>query len=332
MTTSDLVGHPTSLAALPEALDLEGMSQRLSLILDGTSELHVTAARLIGLSPGLRGVVEYETVGRDGPGPVLIGKIYNEPVRAYRTHTMLEALHALSSAGLECGVPRPLALLPDLGMSLYEESRGCPLDRLEGEELWQGVCGAAHWLANFHGSAVPVERRFDLDTEMGKLATWAELVAQLEPDVAPMVGKLLERLGSLRERIRLSSSIPIHKDFHYHHVLVEDGRVVVIDLDEARAGDPACDVAHFGANLRLLAFRHHMPYDDLAGLESAFVDRYASRTGYERDLRHLFFYLYTCLKIAKQLVRGRGPVPAPTGQELSRQLKFILEEGLSYPF
>ena len=38
-------------------------------------------------------------------------------------------------------------------------------------------------------------------------------------------------------------AVPIHKDLHPGHVLVGDD-VYVIDLDEARNGDPTFDVAH----------------------------------------------------------------------------------------
>ena len=47
---------------------------------------------------------------------------------------------------------------------------------------------------------------------------------------------------------------PIHKDFHYGHIVV-DGGLKVIDFDEMRLGDPNFDLAHFCANLHLLAYR-----------------------------------------------------------------------------
>jgi hypothetical protein len=104
--------------------------------------------------------------------------------------------------------------------------------------------------------------------------------------------------------------------------------VVVIDLDEMRAGDPAFDIAHFGANLRLLALREQMPGAELALLESAFLAGYNSLLPYEPDLRHEFFHVYSCIKIAKQLVGGRGPAPVPTAAERSSQVDLILAEGL----
>ena len=124
------------------------------------------------------------------------------------------------------------------------------------------------------------------------------------------------------------ASSPVHKDFHYGHTLFDGGRLVVIDLDEARWGDPAFDVAHYLANLRLLAVREGMACAERDRLQSAFLDTYASQTGYRPDARHHFFHAYTCVKIAKQLARGRGPAPAPVGAERDRQVERILQKGL----
>ena len=96
----------------------------------------------------------------------------------------------------------------------------------------------------------------------------------------------------------------------------------------AGPGDPALDVAHFAANLRLLALREESPPREQARLESAFLDTYGAATGYQPDGRLDFFRAYTCLKIAKQLVTGMGPRPVPDGDDRWRQLDYILGEGL----
>ena len=322
-----MTAHPSA-EALPEVLDTEAITGRLAGIVDGETPLRVVAANVLGRATGPRIVLAYRTVGPDGGGPTLIGKIYADRERARRLHSLLAELHALDLAGQECGVPRPIAYIPELGMAIYVAAGGRTLDQLDGRERMEGVVSAAHWLAAMHSSGLGLDRRFDLAVESGNLSEWAQIVARQHPPLAEATAHLLERLNWLAQRIELSTTVPIHKDFQYRHIFVDHGRVVVIDLDEARTGDPAFDVAHFGANLRLLALREGMTDDQLGLLESAFLDAYASRTGYRPDLRHEFFHAYTCLKIAKQLVRGRGPAPVPTGAELSRQLELILGEGM----
>jgi hypothetical protein len=328
MTAPSRLGRSSTPGVSTEMLDTTAMSRRLAGFLNGGPHLRLVEAKVLGRATGPRVVVAYQTVGPEGSGPVLIGKVYADRERARRLHALLVELHALELAGHECGVTRPIALISELGMSVYVAARGRTLDQLEGAERSEGVVAAAHWLAAMHGSGIGLDRRFDLAVEMRNLTEWAQHVAYQHPSFAKETALLLSRLGSCAQRIQVSNTVPIHKDFQYRHVLADDGRVTVIDLDEARVGDPAFDVAHFGANLRLLAIREGAAHQERAGLESVFQESYVSRTGYRPDLRHNFFRAYACLKIAKQLVRGRGPEPVPTGLEMSRQLDLILGEGL----
>jgi aminoglycoside phosphotransferase (APT) family kinase protein len=326
MSASNQLHSPFGLEVLHEVLDTDTMSRRLAPFLEQGAQFRVVAARVVGPAAEGRVVVAYQTV--DGQAPSLFGKVYADPERAGRLNALLEELHALDAAGHRCGVPRPLAHLPEFGMAVFAAARGRSLDQLDGTERRQGMVAAGRWLASIHSSTIGLDRRLDLAKETHNVGEWAQLVADCHPAGAPTAERLLKRIRSLAAQIKVSTRFPIHKDFHYQHVLFDQGRVVVIDLDEMRAGDPAVDIAHFGANLRLLALREHMAGDDLPRLESAFLAGYNSLLPYEADLRHQFFHVYSCVKIAKQLVRGRGPAPVPTGVERSRQLDFILAEGL----
>jgi hypothetical protein len=327
MTASGQLREIAGLAALPAALDAGFMSKRLTPFF-GDNGMHVSAARLLGGKWGERAVVAYDTVTSEGSGPVLIGKVYCDQDRARRVLDLLERLYRTDFAGDDYRVPQPLALLAELGMVLYAAAPGLPLDGVEGKERTDCVVAAARWLVRLHECRVDLHRRLDLSAEIRSLAAWAQLVVTERPIAAQPTGRLVERLRLLADCIDLQARVAIHKDFHYQHTLFDGRRVTVIDLDEARAGDPAFDVAHFAANLRLLALRERTRKDELLRLEGEFIDGYASCTGYEIDARHEFFFAYTCLKIAKQLVTGRGPLPVPTGTEKGRQVDLILREGL----
>jgi len=316
----------SDLEMLSDVLDTATMSRRLAPFLDWTAGLRVASARVVVRSQNKRAVIAYRTAGPQEEGPFLIAKVYADPQRAERVHSVLEQLHARSVAGHACGVPRPVAHLPELGMSVYEAAQGCTIDRLSTGERGQAMAAAGRWLSALHESDIEVVRRFDLARETSKLATWGELVANRHPAAAETTARLLERLDSLASRVQVSSRTPIHKDFHYQHVLIEGGRARVIDLDEVRMGDPAFDIAHFRVNLRLLALREAMSSDELAHLDRAFMDGYGTRR--ESDSGDELFRVYTCLKLAWQLVQGKGPAPVPTGPERSRQLELVLEEGL----
>lgn len=310
----------------PGALDPELVTRRLAPFLGGGARDRVVAAEVVAIAPGRRAVIAYRTAGdADRARPSLIGKTYVDPVRAPRLLRLLEDLSAL-----DIGAPRPVAHLPELRMAVFGASSGRPIDRLSGAQRVTGVVMAAHWLSTLHAAPLRLDRRLDPAAETRRLDGWARIVADRDRAAAAAAALLAARLTALSSGIRPSDRSPIHKDFHHQHALVEPGRVVVIDLDEVRAGDPAVDVAHFAANLRLLAMRQGITSGEPANLESAFVEAYVARTGYERDARHRWFGAYTCLKIARQLVCGRGPAPVPAGAELERQVGLILEEGLRW--
>lgn len=314
-----VLGGPSLSRGAAEALDRELMTRLLAPHLG----VRVVGARVLAIAPGRRAVVAYDTAGPGGPGPRLIAKVYADPRRAGRMHEVLMRLEALAIPA-----PRPVAHLPELGISVFTAVEGRTLDRLDAAGRRAGVAAAAGWLARVHACRIVLDRRLDLDRERTAVRTWAGQVAARHPAAAAAAERLLMRLEHGARTLRPSTAAPIHKDFHHQHCLVDRGRLVVIDLDEMRAGDPAVDVAHFAANLRLLELREGGRGGGPGALETAFLDAHVARTGSRPGVVHRWFHAYTCLKIAGQLVRGRGPVPVPEGRDLERQLALILDEGM----
>jgi hypothetical protein len=96
-----------------------------------------------------------------------------------------------------------------------------------------------------------------------------------------------------------------------------------------RLGDANFDLAHFCAYLTLLVYRKSRSLEAYSDLESAFLGAYAERTGWVPDERFIYFYVYSCLKIASQLCAGSGLHPRPRGQERRDQVRCILKQGLA---
>ena len=82
--------------------------------------------------------------------------------------------------------------------------------------------------------------------------------------------------------------------------LLMDDSVWVIDLDEARQGERAFDLAHFCAYLELQG-------DHGGDGREAFLDEYARLTGWVDDGSLAQYGAYTWLKIAKQSALRSGP-------------------------
>ena len=318
--------YPAGAPIGAEVLDARALTALLAPRLG--AGFRVVAVTPVAHAPGKRWVAVCHTKDAGGDGPDLIVKLYSDPTRAARSHDVLERLYAQRRAGWS--VPRPIALLPAQGLSVHEAARGRSLDELVEPARTEALAASARWLAVLHGMAFDFQRRVNMESEIRKIGEWANLVSAQQPEVGARATQLGEALLSRTATFESVADATIHKDFQYRHVLFDDGDATVIDFDEVRLGDPAFDVAHFGANLHLLCIREQLADAEAARLAAVFLIEYSAAAGDRAGRNYDFCYAYTCLKIAKQLVRGRGPLPAPQREDLARQVRLMLEEGLRW--
>lgn len=279
--------------------------------------LHVDSAEHVSTAARRRSVIRYTIRGLYPDHPdrsvQIRAKVFTEPRRARLLHQHLTALHEGPFRHGPLSVPTPLGLLENRRLVLYRSFDGVPLDLLTktnaddsadatNAAVVHGVRQAARWLARLHGADLRLPRTFSLDQETGSTAQWASTVGQRHPAVAARARWVADRWVHVARSAELGSDVPIHKDFHPGHVLVGDG-VCVVDLDEARQGDPAFDLAHFGAYLELTAGNG----STAGSLGRVFLDEYVALTGWVDKGTYAAFGAYTWLKIAKQHAVGSGP-------------------------
>ena len=339
MTSTSVGNHPgeflaTGLPILQVALNVGRMSANLGPLLaplaQSASRPTVTYAKLLAYKQGNRGTVRYEVDGIGDARTVVLGKLYPQLVQAQRVEGVLQALWGEVFAGTDgLGVPRPLGCVPELSMLVYMPVEGEPLDEvLSGGGGARAIELTAAWLRALHDARLPLDRRLHVSTELVNVEAWAALVGQAYPDEAARAARLAGALRVAATRSRFRTDTPIHKDFHYKHVII-DGGLRVIDFDEVRLGDPLYDVAHFCAHLRLLGVRTSGDPAGFAGLERSFLRAYDGGQA-ARDERFSWFATYTCLKIAKQLCTVRGVRPRPDGEERHHQVRVMLDQARAY--
>ena len=269
---------------------------------------------------GRRALLRYET---EGAGAIY-AKAFPDREQARRTHAQMERVAAaIDRDGLT--VPRPLGFVAELALVLYEPLRGPSLDELVGTDAMAGALAAAgRWVTALHHADIVLDRALDLEHEAVNAGTWGARVVGAWPDLAPLAARLAATVAdSVPEPA--PTTVPIHKDFHYQHVIVGD-RLGVVDLDEARMGDRLFDVGHFLANLELLAHRTGANDDERDQWRTAFADSCGVVAGDDERLR--WYSAYTCLKLAKQLAAGTGPRPRPSGDERYGQVAWVLDHGV----
>jgi aminoglycoside phosphotransferase (APT) family kinase protein len=153
-----------------------------------------------------------------------------------------------------------------------------------------------------HSSGVDLPRTFDLEKEVTTTRQWAETIDRFDPGLGRKAMRLASRWADAVLPVDETAQVPLHKDFHPGHVIV-GGNVYAIDLDEARYGEPALDVAHFCAYLSGPGRQPQQP----SWLPDAFLEAYAESTGWTDPGSFAGYSAYSWLKIAKQLAMGTGP-------------------------
>jgi Ser/Thr protein kinase RdoA (MazF antagonist) len=178
-----------------------------------------------------------------------------------------------------------------------------------------------------HTHQIPLEKKFKVENEVDNIRDWAALISKKYPAETRAANHIADYLVQRTAELDFSVHVAIHKDFHYEHILM-DGGLKVFDFDEMRLGDPNFDLAHFCANFYLLAYRNNEHTAQFTDLQNHFLNAYSRETGWQWDEKFLFFYIYSCLKIAKQLCKLRGPRPWPEGDEQQAQVWLMIEQGL----
>jgi len=327
--------------ALWRALNAEIMNIDLSPILNNvicsdTSSRIVHRAKLLAYKPGKRGVIRYDLDQIECQKYFSVyGKLYPQPYLCERTYKVMRTLYdEVFCDTTELGVPRPLGFIPDLSMLIFIPAEGKLLGdymakrSLDGDEVIHALELAGQWLAQLHTHQFPLEKEFKVENEVDNIREWAESISKKYPDERKAANHIADYLVQKTTELDFSVHVPIHKDFHYEHILM-DGGLKVFDFDEMRLGDPNFDLAHFCANFYLLAYRNQEHTAQFTDLQNRFLDAYSGETGWQWDEKFLFFYIYSCLKIAKQLCKLRGPRPWPEGEEQQAQVWLMLEQGLT---
>jgi aminoglycoside phosphotransferase (APT) family kinase protein len=149
-------------------------------------------------------------------------------------------------------VPAVLGRSEPYRMLWLEAIEGRQLGELRGTELTQGLEWFGAALATLHGlpaaGLAPFAR-----LELPRLRVAAEVIGRARPELAGMAARLAEHLAATRPPE--GEAVHLHGDVHPRNVLVDQGRLALIDLDQAGAGQPAADLgsvlARIGQDLEL---------------------------------------------------------------------------------
>lgn len=242
--------------------------------------LELRRAELLRHKPGRRALVGYTLSWPEGVLRVL-GK-----VRAKGTDTKTHALQtALWRRGFDDGsrdglsVAEPLGVLEPFHMTLQRAVPGVNLEtRLhpDAAPLMRRVAEAA---CKLHQTPLPLSRCHTVHDELAILRRQLGVVRDAQPHYGARLSRVLAACEGVAEGLSDAPPATLHRDLYPEQLLVDGGRLYLLDLDLCARGDPALDIGNFAAHLREHALRVWGDADALSGLERALTEHYCALTG-----------------------------------------------------
>jgi aminoglycoside/choline kinase family phosphotransferase len=224
--------------------------------------------------------LRYRFTNRAGEAVSVVGKLFTGAEGARDLFDRLARLQPLLAAA-GTSVPRAFALLPEVPMVLMQDLPGRLLSDVllrRGTVLERCVLSAARALAALHAVAPEATSKSlrSLESEYESSLERIERLGRVAPSLAKRASVLARRLEKL-DRTAPPELVLAHRDFRARQTILTRGRLSIVDLDSAAAGDAAADVGQFIADLRLTARLWDRP--DLRRLAAVFVDEYVAASG-----------------------------------------------------
>lgn len=251
---------------------------------------------------------------RYNPERRFVGRLvaHKETVAAVRCYTRADFERAAAKSGALAS-RGSLRLARVLGR--VARSRLLVMEWLQGELLHdairQGTASAdtlravGMALAELHMQEAPALPGQSARSDPSTLRALAHDLGSLCPDLGKQARSLAERLAG-RLGGAAKAQRPIHGDFHTQQVLLQDGAVAVLDLDEAAWGEPGLDLGRFGADLERSVIGGALDGDQAHAMMDALLEGYSSAAGAVPS--HLTLHVAThLLRIAPHPFRRREP-------------------------
>jgi hypothetical protein len=288
-----------SLSALAASCDTTPESQLFPVLQtaaqtqlqDGAWQLTSAHAEPVRYKPASRCVLRYRLslqhpITGEQKTLTIFGKVYAAVEQAQRVQLLQQRLYEeQTNMGVLPLLPRPLAILPSLGLTFneaiqpsansvtndqwdtlrtgvralqpqLERGRGGSITRIIPPEEELRLTGQA--LARLHSSTVMSKDAPRTGAKEAKRAKErAALIASRNPTQAERVQTLSQQLAARLEASQPDNYRPAHGGFKASQLLFHSHQVFVVDFDGFCLADPALDVGYFLAYLRPSGLWYH---------------------------------------------------------------------------
>lgn len=215
----------------------------------------------------------------------MIGKVYESPEKMQRSFSAMQQLWANGfsrAAGDHIHIPEPYQSWAELRLVFMEEAPGVRLRHLlkdmeAGREHMYLLAAAA---AKLHQSPIVTRSPMKIERLLSCCRPRPQRLAQKVPDLAAQINYVVETGSRIEQSFGGDIYTAIHGDFHLAHLLVENEKCWMIDLDELNYADPAIDLAEMFVFFKRTAQKKKLvTYINLRRDE--FISQYGATMGWE---------------------------------------------------
>lgn len=325
------------LDGLRVALDSEAIKPHLNYCLKTGTHAGASISKceidVLRYKPGRRCTLRYRLWARDphacgSQERTIIGKIYKNEAKSRRILRVISELYHKGFGGDSMDgirIPGPLGHIPELAMVLMEYVPGPSLrESFSSPRLADHLAAAARALVKIHSCSLKGVRKHQVSDEFAILNRWVVKATWINPDLAPALETSLRDIIASAHDLDCPETVLTHGDFSPNHVLLGGGEVTIVDFDSVCNADPARDIGHFLAHLRLRVIERSWAEDKMRIYGKAFLAAY--RPGIPSNLRaRIDFYYRTFL-----LLFACQASCVPKRRRMATS--FLAEAGNGYPF
>jgi hypothetical protein len=322
---------------LAPAMDPAGMRARFAALpADGADGQAITACTItpIRYKPGARCVFRYDLETPGGPRS-FFGKLLARD--GDRLMATVAALHDLSRRVPALPrIPAPVAYWPEVHLLVQPAVTGGaelntlafdPAADMVTRDQWLRDAGAR--LAALQAYVTVAAPRRTIADDLAELREYVAPMTQAQPAPAARYVAVLGEVAARAAAQADGAAVAAHGAFRTDQFMIQDGDLVMIDLDGFCWADPARDAGNFLAYLRWKAIRRPEQAAFIAHAGQIFLAGYQAAGGAADPARRALYEAASLLKIAGRRFRSLTVKEWPLVPQLLDAARAVLDQPVS---
>lgn len=250
---------------------------------------------LIRFVPRKRALLRYEGEKDTSYLPTLYIKLYSKGQDMPAARNLHLINNATVSSVLDFATPRMLVHSARCRSIVMEEIPGCTFTSLMENADSEDFSNVARALASLHRSQISTEACWTVVRELAILNTAMTDIKRILPSLTQRINALIVELEARVKQLSFKEEVPIHGNLFGDQILLDQGRVGIVDWDDLQSGDPLHDLGRLIAHFLFVARRKKLAKSAVARCTKALITNYEVRSAQRLSLHRLAWHVATAL-------------------------------------